>query len=119
MLQCVAVCCSVLQCVAVCCSVLQCVAVCCTYHINEAAGGGNNRLSAFEQIQPLLIFGRASVAPYHVDLGGFREFLSLGKNLLAKFACVYVCVCHAHMHTCSRNLLSHATHVNETCHTHE
>jgi len=25
MLQCVAVCCSVLQCVAVCCSVLQCV----------------------------------------------------------------------------------------------
>ena len=30
MLQCVAVCCSVLQCVAVCCSVLQCVAVCCS-----------------------------------------------------------------------------------------
>jgi len=29
LLQCVAVCCSVLQCVAVCCSVLQCVAVCC------------------------------------------------------------------------------------------
>ena len=29
MLQCVAVCCSVLQCVAVCCSVLQIVAVCC------------------------------------------------------------------------------------------
>jgi len=29
-LQCVAVCCSVLQCVAVCCSVLQCVAVCCS-----------------------------------------------------------------------------------------
>jgi len=28
MLQCVAVCCSVLQCVAVCCSVLQCVAAC-------------------------------------------------------------------------------------------
>jgi len=28
MLQCVAVCCSVLQCVAVCCSVSQCVAVC-------------------------------------------------------------------------------------------
>ena len=28
MLQCVAVCCSVLQCVAVCCSVLQCVMVC-------------------------------------------------------------------------------------------
>ena len=28
MLQCDAVCCSVLQCVAVCCSVLQCVAVC-------------------------------------------------------------------------------------------
>ena len=28
MLQCVAVCCSVLQCVAVCCSVLQCVEVC-------------------------------------------------------------------------------------------
>jgi len=27
-LQCVAVCCSVMQCVAVCCSVLQCVAVC-------------------------------------------------------------------------------------------
>jgi len=27
MLQCVAVCCSVLRCVAVCCSVLQCVAV--------------------------------------------------------------------------------------------
>jgi len=27
-LQCVAVCCSVLKCVAVCCSVLQCVAVC-------------------------------------------------------------------------------------------
>ena len=31
MLQCVAVCCSVLQCVAVCCSVLQCVAVCCAF----------------------------------------------------------------------------------------
>jgi len=34
-LQCVAVCCSVLQCVVVCCSVLQCVAVCCSvlqYH---------------------------------------------------------------------------------------
>jgi len=30
MLQCVAVCCSVLQCVAVCCSVLQCAAVCCS-----------------------------------------------------------------------------------------
>ena len=30
MLQCVALCCSVLQCVAVCCSVLQCVAVRCT-----------------------------------------------------------------------------------------
>jgi len=30
LLQCVAVCCSVLQCVAVCCSVLQCVAVCCS-----------------------------------------------------------------------------------------
>ena len=30
MLQCVAVCCSVLQCVAVCCSVLQCVAVRCS-----------------------------------------------------------------------------------------
>ena len=30
MLQCVAVCCSVLQCVAVCCSVLQCSAVCCS-----------------------------------------------------------------------------------------
>ena len=29
-LQCVAVCCSVLQCVAVCYSVLQCVAVCCS-----------------------------------------------------------------------------------------
>ena len=29
-LQCVAMCCSVLQCVAVCCSVLQCVAVCCS-----------------------------------------------------------------------------------------
>jgi len=29
-LQCVAVCCSMLQCVAVCCSVLQCVAVCCS-----------------------------------------------------------------------------------------
>ena len=28
MLQCVAVCCSVLQCVAVCCSVSHCVAVC-------------------------------------------------------------------------------------------
>ena len=28
MLQCVAVCCSVLQCAAVCCSVLQCAAVC-------------------------------------------------------------------------------------------
>jgi len=30
MVQCVAVCCSVLQYVAVCCSVLQCVAVCCS-----------------------------------------------------------------------------------------
>jgi len=30
MLQCAAVCCSVLQCTAVCCSVLQCVAVCCS-----------------------------------------------------------------------------------------
>ena len=30
MLQCVAVCCSVLQFVAVCCRVLQCVAVCCS-----------------------------------------------------------------------------------------
>jgi len=29
-LQCVAVCCSVLHCVALCCSVLQCVAVCCS-----------------------------------------------------------------------------------------
>jgi hypothetical protein len=28
MLQCVAVCCSVMQCAAVCCSVLQCVAEC-------------------------------------------------------------------------------------------
>jgi len=30
MLQCAAVCCSVLQCAVVCCSVLQCVAVCCS-----------------------------------------------------------------------------------------
>ena len=30
MLQCVAVCCSVLQCVAVCCSMLQCAAVYCS-----------------------------------------------------------------------------------------
>ena len=30
MLQCVAVCCSVLQRVAACCSVLQCVTVCCS-----------------------------------------------------------------------------------------
>jgi len=30
MLQCTAVCCDVLRCVAVCCSVLQCVAVCCS-----------------------------------------------------------------------------------------
>ena len=30
MLQCVAVCCSVLRCAAVCRSVLQCVAVCCS-----------------------------------------------------------------------------------------
>ena len=29
-MQCVAVCCSVLQCVAVCCSVLQCVSLCCS-----------------------------------------------------------------------------------------
>ena len=29
-LQCVAVCCGVLHCVAVCCSVLQCVVVCCS-----------------------------------------------------------------------------------------
>ena len=29
-LQCVAVCCSVVQCVAVCCSVMQCDAVCCS-----------------------------------------------------------------------------------------
>ena len=36
-LQCVAVCSSVLQRVAVCCSVLQCVAVCCSVHsISEA-----------------------------------------------------------------------------------
>ena len=34
MLQCVAVCCSVLQCVAVCCSVLQCVAVCCSVSLS-------------------------------------------------------------------------------------
>ena len=38
MLQCVAVCCSVLQCVAVCCSVLQCVAVCCS-EVLPADGG--------------------------------------------------------------------------------
>ena len=30
MLQCVAMCCSVLQCVAVCCNVLKCVAMCCS-----------------------------------------------------------------------------------------
>jgi len=30
---CVAVCYSVLQCVAVCCSVLQCVAVCCSWNM--------------------------------------------------------------------------------------
>ena len=35
-LQCVAVCCSVLQCVAVCCSVLQCVAVCCSVLLRVA-----------------------------------------------------------------------------------
>ena len=40
MLQCVAVCCSVLQCVAVCCSVLQCVAAvdrCCTHTLARVA----------------------------------------------------------------------------------
>ena len=38
MLQCVAVCYSVLQCVTVCCSVLQCVAVCCSVlHCVETA----------------------------------------------------------------------------------
>ena len=30
LMQCAAVCCSVLQCVEVCCSALQCVAVCCS-----------------------------------------------------------------------------------------
>jgi len=35
-LQCVAVCCSVLQCVAVRCSVSQCVAVCCNYDTSDA-----------------------------------------------------------------------------------
>ena len=37
MLQCAAVCCSVLQCVAVCCSVLQSVAVCCSVLQSAAA----------------------------------------------------------------------------------
>ena len=39
MLQCVAVCCSVLQYDAVCCSVLQCVAVCFTLEHLHARGG--------------------------------------------------------------------------------
>ena len=38
MLQCVAVCCSVLQCVAVWCSVLQCVAVWCITRMNKLPG---------------------------------------------------------------------------------
>jgi len=41
MLQCVAVCCSVLQCVAVCCSALQCVAVymCVSYKYTREQDG--------------------------------------------------------------------------------
>ena len=39
MLQCVAVCCSVLQCVAVCCSVLQCVAMAHVPCIKVEVGG--------------------------------------------------------------------------------
>jgi len=37
-LQCFAVCRSVLQCVAVCCNVLQCAAVCWTHRESECAG---------------------------------------------------------------------------------
>ena len=48
MLQCVAVCCSVLQCAAVCCSVLQCVDVMArsleTYVICSHAKSGEKRI---------------------------------------------------------------------------
>ena len=44
-LQCVAVCCSVLQCVTVCCSVLQCVAVCCSVLQCVADSNGHSHVA--------------------------------------------------------------------------
>ena len=50
-LQCDAVCCSVLQCVAVCCSVLQCVAVCCSVLLRFAPC----KIKIYATVQPISI----------------------------------------------------------------
>ena len=48
-MQCVAVCCSVLQCVAVCCSVIQCVVLQCVAHGCCSTLQGNLRLFVLAQ----------------------------------------------------------------------
>jgi len=53
-LQCVAVCCSVVQCVAVCCSVLQCVAVCCSVVQCGAAANVLQGVAVLKTLQAVL-----------------------------------------------------------------
>ena len=59
MLQCVAVCCSVLQCVAVCCSALQCVAVCCSVlqcNVRVVVVWSHNHVTGWRRVIGCLMF---------------------------------------------------------------
>ena len=71
MLQCVAVCCSVLRYVAVCCSMLQCVAVCCS--VLQCVVDGS-LMACVEVVRPCTTEVRKN-AVKHLRLLKTRQFL--------------------------------------------
>ena len=87
-LQCVALCCSELQCVAVCCSELQCVAVCCSVLQCVAV-----RCSAFDSSLYLSVclFQRVAVCCSVAD--PFLCVHIIGAQTHYPIVCICVCVC--------------------------
>ena len=114
MLQCVAVCCSVLQCVAVCCSVLQCVAVCCdamfdSFHHTEEPTDINAGMCVAmccSVLQCVAVCCNAALyqrerthVPYFTFLYVFLRFFTLFNGILSGTS-VYVQIqlCHTIIH---------------------
>ena len=78
MLQCVAVCCSVLQRVAVCCGVLQCAAVCCSVHDVSCGEVCCSVLQCVAVLLPVGMIGKPDK--------------SFGAHCVCMCVCVCVCV---------------------------